>query len=179
METTKTAYQHDHEKAVRAIEVAAEFTPELKDAGAISPASAINLLAYLLAHRPEKPADSAPAGAAPDAYMFDIKNKRLGQRRQFAAIEYHLDPNETLISKSPLYLAAPAQLPAGRNFGSDPIIEYKQPTLDQDWDLAPPPAHVAVQKGLAVIDAALREKEERRLAEDQRRDVDRRKGVTR
>ena len=53
------AYQRDHEKAVRAIEVAAEFTPELKAAGTISPASAIDLLAYHLAHRVPSEAPTA------------------------------------------------------------------------------------------------------------------------
>lgn len=52
---------------------------------------------------------SAPAvEQQPVAYMFDVQVKRLGQRRQFAAIDYNLDSDETLVSKTALYTAPQA-----------------------------------------------------------------------
>ena len=58
------AYKRDHEKAVRAIEVAAEFIPELKDVGIISPASAISFLAHHIANN--KPHTTAPVSGNDD-----------------------------------------------------------------------------------------------------------------
>jgi hypothetical protein len=46
----------------------------------------------------------------PVAYMFDVHCPRLGQRRQFAAIDYDLQADERLVAKMPLYdRAAPLQ----------------------------------------------------------------------
>lgn len=63
------AYQRDHEKAVRAIEVAAEFTPALKECMPITPASAISHLAYLLANATPAAPVSQPAAQEVFGYV--------------------------------------------------------------------------------------------------------------
>lgn len=53
-------------------------------------------------------AGNAAAVQEPVAYMFVIKNSRLGQRRELAAIDYLPEHGEEIISKQALHFAAPS-----------------------------------------------------------------------